>query len=284
MFSFFKKKKVDPQAELAAVIGDYRLPRFPAVIMKALRMLRDEQVQLPMVAKILASDPGVTVMLLNQVNSAAFSLRARVSSVSHAASLLGRGRLEQALLTVAVKQALPGKPAPGFKSAPFWHASAQRASIAKELAGLIHPATRDEAFTAALLQEMAVPLLAHAKLGEYGDLLEHWNHREGDLATMERDAFGWDHAQVATWMCARWEFPEDLAGMIGGHHGSDPELSSLPAVRLVGDIRTADDKLGIEELVERVFDDYGIAHDQVVQKVRVSAALADELASMLTSA
>lgn len=283
MFSFFLKKQVDPQKELKAVVGQYQLPQFPAVIMRALRLLRQPDCELPKVAKVLAADPGITVMLLNQVNSAAYSLRARVSSVSHASSLLGRSRLEQALLAVAVKQALPSKAAPGFRASEFWHVSAQRASIAKELASLIHPSQKDEAFTAALLQEMAVPMLAHAKIGEYGDLLESWNHRRSDLATTEKEAFGWDHAEVATWMCSRWQFPEGLAEVIGGHHGTDPLLTTLPAVQLVGDIRTARDKQGIEELVEKVFDEYGIAHDKVIERVEASTALADEYASMFAS-
>ena len=50
MFTFFKKKQVNPQAELKAAIGDYQLPRFSAVIMRALRMLRRDDTNLRSVA------------------------------------------------------------------------------------------------------------------------------------------------------------------------------------------------------------------------------------------
>ena len=69
---------------------------------------------------------------------------------------------------------------------------------------------------------------------EYGPLLEQWHHSADDLAALEQEAFGWDHAVVGNWMCSEWKFPTQLANAIGAHHGTgDEEWTELPAVSLV---------------------------------------------------
>lgn len=279
MFGFFKKKQVDPRKELLQALGEQELPSFPAVIMQALAKLRHPDSAVRDVSDIIASDPGVSVRMLKTVNSAAFALRRKVDSVQQAAVLLGKSQVESLLLSVAVKNALPNEP--DFDTVHFWRTSARRAATARALARLLHPATQAESFSAALLQDMAVPMLFTARKDEYRPVLDHHRNSAHCLTRLEKPEFGWDHTEVATWMAAEWAFPELLAGAIGGHHSDGTEGPISPAaVKLVSTIR---DPVGDEhhdEIIAAVASEFGLGEDAVVTVLTDGAEQGTELARL----
>ncbi len=279
MFGFFKKKKVDPRKELVAVLGERELPSFPAIIMQALAKLRHPDSAVRDVSHIIASDPGLSVRLLKTVNSAAFALRRKVDNVQQASVLLGKSRVESLLLSVAVKSALPNEP--DFDTVHFWRTSARRAATARALAQLLHPATQAESFSAALLQDMAVPMLFQARKSEYKPVLEHHRNSEHCLTHLEQPEFGWDHTEVATWMAAEWSFPEVLACAIGGHHGDGlVEPIAPPAVKLVSSIRDPAGEEYHDEIVTTVSELYGVGTDAVVTVLTDGAEQGHQLARL----
>jgi len=284
MFGLFKRKKQDPRAELTKALGGAELPTFPAILMQVLESLRDEKASLSKIADLVSADPGLSVKVLRTVNCAAYGLRRRVDNIAHAVNLLGRGRLESIVLAMAVNDSMPSTPVPGFKPRRFWRAAARRASAAQALAEVLDPKSRAVSFTAALLQDMAVPLLAHNR-GGYAPVLEQWRQDGGSLEDMERSEFGWDHAEVATWISAEWEFPEPLAAAIGGHHGADePELKSPAPVQLVALMGEEDDRrLDIEPMVETARDRFGAPPDRVVAAVELGLERYEDVARLFAA-
>lgn len=282
MFGLFRRKKVDPRKELADALGGASLPSFPAIQMQVLQAIRKDVAPLSRVGDMVMQDPGLSTKVLSTVNCAGFGLKRRVDSVAHAASLLGAARLESVVLAVAVAECLPGRSSQGFQPRRFWRAAARRATTALALADLLHPASRSVAFTAGLLQDMAVPLLATHRSDQYGPLLEAWLADGGSLEALERSELGWDHAQVALWVSSAWSFPEGLGYAIGGHHGAeDPELQSPLPVRLVGLLgEAADDKLDLEPLVETARSTHDVSADRVVQAVRAGFENSAEVAAL----
>lgn len=270
MLKLFSKKKVDPAQELKNLLGDYGLPSFSPVIMSALEAVRDAESSNREIAEIAKRDPGLSVKLLGTVNSAAFAIRNPVDNVDHAISLLGRSQLESILISMAVRDSLPDSDAPGYDVHRFWTTSARRASAAAAFADRIDPASRSESFTASLLGDMAIPILSHRKSREYGPILEQ-HHRDGEkLEQLENQAFGWDHARVATWMCTEWNFPERLTSAIGSHHGTQDEGLALPAVQLVAHLREVEEGEGTDEIVEHAYDAYNLPKDESAALIRAS--------------
>lgn len=271
-----------PAPELQAVLGDYELPSFPALLLKALEKVRDDEASDADIAELVSADPGFSVRLLSTVNSAAFSLRHKVSNVDHAVSLLGRGELESLLISIAVRQVLPCHESAEFDVRRFWRTAARRAATAKGLSDRIDPSTRSESFTAGLLQDMAIPVLMRCRARDYGPVLTCWRRDGGDLTTLEREAFGCDHALVAKWMCDKWQFPERIAQAIGGHHGTGGDkMATLPAVNLVA-LLGEDGDAGVEALVESAYADHGLPREQTAELVASRFASADEVARLFT--
>lgn len=269
---------------LQEVLRGKQPPTFPAGVMKLLRLLREPEAELDEIAEALSHDPGLVLRVLKLVNSAAFGRSQRIDSVHHAVSMLGRSQLEQLVLGVAVKDKLPRAPAPGFEPKRFWQAAFFRASLAKSLADLLHPADKARCFVGALLQDMAVPLLAHARPDDYGPVLEAWHGSPGAaLHELERDALGWSHDEIGGHIGAEWELPDSLLKTIVLHHtdaASDRELP--PALRLVAVHRETEVEHGLEALVEQARHMYGLDPDWTRGTVGESDERAGELARLLT--
>ncbi len=210
------KRSPDPKAELRELIGEYQLPTFSTGAVETLRLLR-EDADMNHVAERLLADPGLSVRILKTVNSAAFGLRQEVSNLGHAVSLLGRSRVEALVLTAAVGDTLPA-PA-GIDLDDFWDTSARRACLARLIAKNRDPSVEMQAFTAGLLQDMAVPVLALSKPDVYPELYRSAATEEGPpLHEVERDSLGYDHAQVGAMMAESWDLPEGLITAISDHH------------------------------------------------------------------
>ncbi len=283
MFGLFKRKRTDPAAELRKALGGARLPSFPAVTMQVLEAVRDPHAPLSRIGELVQQDPALTVKLLKSVNTAASGLQRRCESVPHAVALLGRSRVEQLVLALAVSEALPKLTAPGHSPDSFWRAAARRATVAQCLADVLDPKSRSVSFTAALLQDMAVPLLVQRRGGFYCKLLEQWHGDQGELDALEHEALGFTHADIASWLAADWCFPEALGYALGGHHGSDePELDAPAPVRLVA-VMGEHDEVRMEPIVETARTLYGARSDHVVRAVNKGLDNAAEVAALFSA-
>ncbi len=283
MFGLFERKKIDPRQELVGALGGAQLPSFPAIQLRVLDALRGDT-SLGQVGDLVTRDPGISTKVLATVNCAGFGLKRRADTVSHAVSLLGAARLESVVLALAVSECLPARSSKGFRPRRFWRSAARRAATAQMLADLLSPASRSIAFTAGLLQDMAIPLLATRRSESYGPLLESWWEDGGSLETMERSEFGWDHAEVASWVASEWSFPEILGYAIGGHHGSDePELDTPLPIRLVALLdEHEDENQDLEQLVETARITHDVEPDQLVAAIHMGFERSSEVAALFS--
>jgi len=209
MLKLFKKKRQKSSDHLNKMIDGFELPIFPAIVMNVLGMLRDPGISMGDIAKTVQVDPGMNVKVLKMVNSAAFGLSSKISNIQHAVTLLGKSRLEAIVLSLAIKDSLPSVQLTCHDMSSFWLASALRASLARALAQHLHPQTQSEAFTAGLLQDMAVPFLAKSKGNQYGQVLSSWHADDSvQLEVLEKASLGFDHQQIGALVAEKWELPD----------------------------------------------------------------------------
>ena len=167
----------------------------------------------------------------------------------------------------------------------FWCGAARRAAVARSLAEVLCPSQAPSSFTAALLQDMAVPLLAHHGPAEYDELLADWQTGDSHgLDEMEQSEFGWDHADVGAYIGDKWRFPEALSGSIGDHHAEpDSHPDAGTTARLVAPLREEPTPSTIDAMVEEVHSRYGLPADQVVRAVEEGTERAQELALLFAT-
>jgi len=75
----------------------------------------------------------------------------------------------------------------------------------------------DDVFTAALLQDMAIPILARELPNSYVKLLESRKQGQIRLSALESQEFGWTHAQAAVLIARHWKLPTGLIDLIETH-------------------------------------------------------------------
>lgn len=277
MLSFLK---VDSKKKLKKALGDFELPIFPRSTHHVLRLLREPDARPAQIARAVEGDPNLTVRLLRTVNSAAYAPRQPVRSLDQAVVMLGHASLEQIALSMAVADSLPVARNRGLVPERFWTAAAIRGATARILAESLHPCSTSESFTCGLLQDMAIPLLARSRGEEYADVLERWHQGDEPLDLLEREALGFDHAEVATWLCAVWELPDSMAHALGGHHGH-PDYQCPPAVELVGNLRECRAEQGKDELVAAAVQGFRMAEDLALSALEEGEQRAEELARLL---
>ena len=231
----FKRSRVrDGKAELRRVLGDLEVPTVPELVAVAIEQVSAPDGDLREVAETIALDPGTAAKLLSVVNSAAFAPRTPIIGVAHAVTMMGKNRLESMLISLAVSSAVARKRIPGFDMHEFWRIAAWRASAASALARRVDRARSTEAFTAALLQDIAVPLLVAGQPG-YSSVLDAWRNGGCSLEDLEASRFGWTHLEVAGWLFDEWGFPRELCDAVS--EASRPD-GAYAVVRVVSSLNT----------------------------------------------
>ncbi len=272
-----KGRRRDDGVDFSEMLGGYEPPTFPAIVTQALDALGDPEVAMGDVAALVERDPGATSRVLRLVNSATFSPRSKVTSVQQATMMLGRNQLEALLISVGARAVLPSPDVAGFDHRRFWTTAAKRAALASMVAERIDPTRRSENFTAALLQDMAIPVLAE-RTAPYPAILEQWHNSTDDLASLELGHLGWHHGQVAGWMGRAWNFPDDFVSFMAGHHDQETTDHLSPA-RMVSPIREAD--LEGDLIVIDAGPGVGLTTDELAVMIGAATDEAQRLAALL---
>jgi len=275
---FSRRKRALRRMKAMADLGD--VPAFPRSVTRVLDALRDPESSLAEIAEAISWDPGLVMRLLRTVNSAAFGLRRQVDSCRHAVSFLGRANLESLLLGLAIEGALPPGKAPGYDPARFWRGSARRAALARLVAERLEPTRQAESFAVGLLQDLAIPVLAHARPDEYGPVLAQWRSSPGErLDELERRTFGWCHAELGATIADAWELPESLVEGIRNHHAEKDAVHA--AVHLVALLPESDSLEAVDSLIETARSSYGLVPDWTRRALQRSGEQASELVELM---
>ncbi len=155
--------------------------------------------------------------VLRFVNSSYFGFSREISSVKLAITLVGVRTIKNFALWSAVFSLMPNPRCGPFELKQLWQDSLRRALFARSIAKLLACPEPEEAFAAALLQDMAVPVLAREAPQLYAKLLEARREGERRLSVLEEQVFGWTHAAAAGDMARRWNLPEQFAVLVESH-------------------------------------------------------------------
>lgn len=214
--------------DLKKLVSAAQLPAMPQSAIRLLELSQDPTIGPGDFAKPIESDPGLMGQVLKFVNSSYFGFSREISSVKLAISLVGMRTIKNFALWSAVFSLMPNPKCGPFDLKILWQDSLRRAVLAREVARLMGMKEAEEAFSAALLQDMAVPLLAKEAPELYAKLLDGRKEGKYRLSQIENAIFGNNHAEVGGMMARQWNLPEAFATLIEGHL-SIAALAETPA-------------------------------------------------------
>ncbi|MGH7149412.1 MAG: sensor domain-containing diguanylate cyclase [Planctomycetota bacterium] len=212
------------------------LPTLPPIALDVVQLCGRDDVSLEDIARAVMRDPALTSRLLRIANSVAFGRPRQIGTVPHAISLLGLSTVRVVALASALIDNVEHRRIPEFDYEGFWRNSVAAALAARsfsELSAKPHP---DEAFLAGLLQDLGLYGLADALMDRYLSLLQSAQEQGLDLAPLEEERLGVNHADISAALLESWGFPDRIVEAVRRHtHPS----SVLPPPTEADEIATA---------------------------------------------
>lgn len=193
-----------------------RLPPFPQVAIRLLRLVHDEHVQLHELSDLISSDPAFAGEVLIIANSLLYAPRTPVCSILHAIAVMGANQLQGMCLTVGVRAFL-GKSLKIPAMRDLWRHNLACALIAGELAsaGFMD---KDIAYTSGILHDIGRFALAVIRTEEYAALLSSHCGASASILERERELLGWDHCDAGRHLVVDWKLPSDFEAIVADHH------------------------------------------------------------------
>ncbi len=206
-----------------------QLPALPQSAIRLLELSQDAKNGPPEFAAPIESDPGLTGQVLRFVNSSYFGFAQEISSIRLAISLVGVRTIKNFALWNAVFSVLPNPKCGPFELKFLWQDSLRRGVFSRAIGRLLRLQDADDLFAAALLQDMAIPLLAKELPSEYQQLLTARANGSQRLSSLEQEMFNWTHAQAAGVLARVWRLPATFAELIESHTSLDKLLAQPDA-------------------------------------------------------
>ncbi|HUT12182.1 MAG TPA: HDOD domain-containing protein [Thermoguttaceae bacterium] len=228
--------QIKPTLDLKKVLAGAQLPALPQSAIRLLELSQDPTIGPAEFAVPIESDPGLTGQVLRFVNSSYFGFSREISSVKLAITLVGIRTIKNFALWSAVFSLMPNPKCGPFDLKSLWQDSLRRALFARAMGKLLGMKEAEELFAAALLQDMAVPLLAKETPELYLKLLEARKGGKVRLSSLEDRVFGWTHAEAGGIMARQWNLPDGFAVLVENHPAID---------RWASEARSEPDKLAV---------------------------------------
>lgn len=212
------------------------VPAMPALYNDVVAEIESPDGNLARIGELIAQDPGMSAKILQITNSAIFAMRSPIYSPVHAASLLGMDAIKSLVLSLGVFEQLDRVAVPNFSIEAVFQHCVQVGGNAR----LIATSQRCEeavvacAFTAGMLQDLGVLVLASGMPEAYGEVIKTARNGVRSLADVETEALGASHAAVGAYLLELWGLPQSMAETVAFHEtpelGHDTEFTALSAV------------------------------------------------------
>ncbi|MEM7229429.1 MAG: GGDEF domain-containing protein [Planctomycetota bacterium] len=276
---------------LESVLRNPRLPSLPSVALQILELTRDETVEMKAVADVVRYDQGLSAKVLRTVNSSFYGLSKPCATIQQALVYLGLNTVKSVVLGFSLVESMDGgdETTIDFDYITYWRRSIYAAVAARELAQYVPDVDADEAFLAALMQDVGMIVLFRVFDDEYLQCLDintSDGHRE--LLVKEQQYFEMTHAEVGAAMAQKWNLPESLQSAICHHHDHRrAPLAHQSFVRVIELAGQAAEALkvvmppdAINTYLESASEWIGLAHVDARELLGTIATSADELGAL----
>ncbi|RLK48244.1 HD-like signal output (HDOD) protein [Alkalispirillum mobile] len=208
------------------------LPTMPDLAIRVREAIADPDADSTAVARILQADPVVVTRLIKVANSAMFSSRSGVDTLTGAIVRLGLENVRHIVIAVTLREVFRARhPLLQARMAQLWEHSARVAAVAALLGGHLPRFVPERALLGGLLHSIGgIPLLTHL------DRLDGGAIDEAQVEALLHEYAG----QLGGMILRNWNFPEAICEVPavvwsgqGGHAGNAG--AGYPALILVAD-------------------------------------------------
>jgi HD-like signal output (HDOD) protein len=197
-----------------------RLPSLPHLYLALTHAIENPRASTRDIAEIIRQDVAMSAKILQLVNSSFFGLARRITSIESAVAYLGTNTIRSLLLTVEVFGAMGSKLPGGLQLERVQRHSMLSAQLTRLL--LRGDPRVEEGFTAAMLHEIGVLLLATRMPEQFAELPQLAIAQRRSLQAIERESLGVTHAEVGAYLLGLWGLPYSIVEALAQHHQPQP--------------------------------------------------------------
>jgi putative nucleotidyltransferase with HDIG domain len=206
-------------------IGASALPSAPAIYAELSELMASGTASAADAAHVVERDIAMAAKVLQLANCAYFGRRTPVASVPNAVAYLGVDALRALVLhTVAFQQFDVGPRLAGFSVEALHDHCIRVAQLASAIVS--DPHARGAAFTAGLLHDVGLLVLAWQDRDEVAEMLAIAHEQHCPIEVVERNRHGVTHAEVGAHLLALWGLPHTVTEAVARHH--DAQFPHLP--------------------------------------------------------
>jgi len=190
----------------------------PAVAYQVLDLMKDPEFRIQEIAGHLEADPALAASILRLVNSSCLGLTHKIGSLRQAVTYIGTRSLRLAVLSFGLVDQLT-RGTPLLVCRDYWRRALTMASAASQLCTDPEQTSPDEAYSAGLLADIGVLVLAQVETERYVAMYDELGHGP-ELVKSERRDFGFGHATLGAKLLSRWNLPTRLTLAVARHDNS----------------------------------------------------------------
>ena len=221
--------------DIEAIIKSIKkLPPFPNVATKALKILDDPDASVDQLISIIQYDQAITANVLKLCNSAYYGLRRKVRSLREGLVLLGNAELKNIILASTVVKFFH-KENKGYDLArgELWRHAVATGIISKIISDRVTESEPPSLFTAALLHDIGKVVLGSFVDRYFEQIIALVTEGNHSFLEAEREMLGIDHAEVGAKVAEAWNFPEDIVQAIRLHHRPEGASDDDPLTPII---------------------------------------------------
>ena len=208
------------------------LPSLPTVAVEVLELTKDQSVSLNEIARVVQNDQALAAKVLRTINSSYYGLSTPCPSIQRALGYLGLNTVRSLVLGFSLVDSFKGAlDEEQFDVKAHWRRAVYGATSARLIAEHTRVTDPDEAFIASMLQDIGTLAAVVALKEDYAKVVTDTDGDHFRLVSLERDEFGFDHAEAGAELATSWRLPDSLISSIRHHH--DPETTPDEHRRIV---------------------------------------------------
>lgn len=227
---------------LDLIEAELNLPSPPAIAVRILNAVQQDEVKLAELAEIISADPALTAKMLKVANSGLFNCSGEISNIGRAISILGTNLIKNIALSFVITGKFSNCLGCRFDFDHFWRRSVTLAASAEIIVKQLG-IKQDDIFVTALLQDIGMLVIALAKGEEYSRLLQEARNSSTSLIELEIREYRFDHQQAGYTLLTQWKLPALITEPLLNHH--QPEESSQERRQATQILHCADQLAGI---------------------------------------
>ena len=204
------------------------LPSLPAVANTILAHVLNKDFDHAKLARVIETDPALSLKVLEHANSATYITRGQVGQVEQGLNRLGSKVVQTLMLSMLIKDSLikGDKKAEAVQTA-HWKHSLATAVFASLIATKTFPALSGEAFGAGIIHDIGGLFLQSHQQEFYVQVTERMEELYESVLEAEQEIFKTDHTAVGRLIAEKWKLPPGLTDAIWLHHHSATSLAAF---------------------------------------------------------